>query len=65
VDASQVFAKHVAAVSVFPLGLHIVNSLTVKAELHVGWQVLPAAMLLVQLPTAPLAGAVDPSQVFG
>jgi hypothetical protein len=62
-DASQTFAWHVAAVKVFPSLLHEEVPLTVNAEEHVGWQVVPAANLSVQSPTSPLVGALDASQI--
>jgi hypothetical protein len=64
VDASQIFGTHVAAVSVDPSALHDDGPLTVKAEVHVGWQVAPAAKLLVQSPSPPFVGTADASQVF-
>jgi hypothetical protein len=64
VDASQVFAWHVAGVSVNPSALQDACPLTVKAEVHVGWHESPAPKLVVQSPTPPLDGAVDASQVF-
>jgi hypothetical protein len=51
-------------VNASPLALQDDVPLTVKAELHVGWQVDPRAKLLVQSPVPPLLGAVDASQVF-
>jgi hypothetical protein len=64
VDASQVFASHVAAMSFCPSASHDDTPLTVKPTLHVGWQVASAAKLLEQSPIPPLAGAVDASQVL-
>ena len=51
---------HVAAVRV--PAVHELVPDTVYPESHVGWHVDPLTRLLVQLPTAPLVGAVDASQ---
>jgi hypothetical protein len=55
--------EQVAAVSV-PIAHDDVPE-AVYPALHVGLQVLPDASVLVQVPTAPLVGAVDASHVLG
>ena len=37
---------------------------TINPALHEGWQVLPAARVLVQVPTAPFVGAVAALQLL-
>ena len=58
-EAMHDFAEHVAAVNT-PKEHELVPE-TVYPELHVGWHVDPLARELIQLPTAPFAGAVDAS----
>jgi hypothetical protein len=55
-DASHGLAAQVAAASV-PV-VHEDVPETVYPEAHVGWQVDPDASVLVQVPTAPLVGAL-------
>ena len=54
-------AAHVAAVKV--PAVHELVPETVYPESHVGWQVDPLAKELVHVPTTPLVGAVDASQL--
>jgi hypothetical protein len=49
-------SAHVAAVST-PTAEQIVGPVAVYPALHVNWHVVPAAMLLVHVPSAPWVGA--------
>ena len=50
-------SAHLAVVST-PTTEQLVGPVAVYPALHVNWHVVPAAMLLVHVPSAPLVGAV-------